>query len=70
MFGTPGKNEKGWILGSISDVGRCVAGATPSTKIKEYWENGTIPWMSSGEVNKGRIFDTETKISELGYPLK
>ena len=67
MFGTPGKNEKGWILGSISDVGRCVAGATPSTKIKEYWENGTIPWMSSGEVNKGRIFDTETKISELGY---
>ena len=67
MFGTPGKNEKGWILGSISDIGRCVAGATPSTKVKEYWENGTIPWMSSGEVNKGRIYDTDTKISELGY---
>jgi len=67
MFGTPGKNEKGWRLGSISDIGRCVAGATPSTKVKEYWENGTIPWMSSGEVNKGRIFDTDTKISELGY---
>jgi len=67
MFGTPGKNEKGWILGSISDIGRCVAGATPSTKVNEYWENGTIPWMSSGEVNKGRIYDTDTKISELGY---
>jgi type I restriction enzyme S subunit len=67
MFGTPGKNEKGWILGSISDIGRCVAGATPSTKVKEYWENGTISWMSSGEVNKGRIYDTDTKISELGY---
>ncbi len=31
------------------------AGATPSTKNKEYWDNGTIPWMSSGEIHIERI---------------
>ena len=51
----------------MKDVCRLVTGATPSTSKKEYWENGTIPWMSSGEVNNKRIFDTEAKITELGY---
>lgn len=32
----------------ITDIS---TGATPSTNIKEYWENGTIRWMSSGELN-------------------
>jgi type I restriction enzyme S subunit len=25
------------------------SGGTPKTGITEYWDNGTIPWMSSGE---------------------
>jgi len=41
-------------------------GGTPSTKISEYW-GGSIPWLSSGEVHKKRILDTEKKITELGY---
>ena len=67
MFGDPNINEKKWELGEIKDIGKCVAGATPSTAVKEYWENGTIPWLSSGEVNKGRIYETDTKITQLGY---
>ena len=67
MFGDPNFNEKGWNIGKINDIGTCVAGATPSTSVKEYWENGFIPWLSSGEVNKGRIFDTDTKITQKGY---
>ena len=67
MFGDPNLNDKGWEKGVINDIGTCVAGATPSTQVKEYWENGTIPWMSSGEVNKGRVFETDTKITQLGY---
>ena len=51
----------------LKDVCRLVTGATPSTSKKEYWENGTISWMSSGEVNNKRIFYTEEKITELGY---
>ena len=67
MFGDPNLNDKGLAKGVINDIGTCVAGATPSTQVKEYWENGVIPWMSSGEVNKGRIFETDTKITQLGY---
>jgi len=51
----------------ISEFAKCCAGATPSTSHSEYWENGTIPWMSSGEVNNIEIYDTEKKITELGY---
>lgn len=67
MFGDPNINNKNWERGVINDVGRCVAGATPSTSKPEYWENGTIPWLSSGEVNKGRIYETDTKITQQGY---
>ncbi len=42
------------------------SGGTPNTKNKEYWENGTVPWMSSGEVNFKIINETEKFISESG----
>ena len=32
----------------------------------EYYENGTIPWLKTGEVKKGLIYDTEEKITENG----
>lgn len=67
MFGNPVENEKGWKKGSIGSFAKCIAGATPSTSNRSYWENGTIPWLSSGEVANGRIFNTEKKISILGY---
>ncbi len=51
----------------ICEFAKCVTGATPATGKKEYWENGTIQWMSSGEVNLFEIFGTEKKITQLGY---
>lgn len=50
----------------IGDVAELTAGGTPSTSKNEYWENGTIPWLSSGEVHKKRVFETEKLISEIG----
>lgn len=51
----------------IADVCELKAGATPKTSIKEYWEDGTIPWMSSGEVNLKKVYNTEKYITESGY---
>lgn len=51
----------------LGDVCNLVTGATPSKTKKEYWENGTISWMSSGEVNNRYVFETENKITRLGY---
>ena len=42
------------------------SGGTPQTGVKEYWEGGTIPWMSSGEVNLETIYETENFITEAG----
>lgn len=51
----------------IGAVAECYAGATPASQVAAYWEGGTIPWMSSGEVNKGTIFETDKKITQAGY---
>lgn len=51
----------------LEDVCTLVTGATPSKTNPEYWENGTVPWMSSGEVNNKVVYDTESKITQLGY---
>ena len=67
MFGDVITNQKSLPTALIGDVAECYAGATPSTKVSAYWENATIPWMSSGEVHNGRITSTEKKISQAGY---
>ncbi|MCP9803100.1 restriction endonuclease subunit S [Cyanobium sp. T1G-Tous] len=54
---------KGLQIGDFCEVS---AGGTPDTSIKEYWEDGTIPWMSSGEVHKQRIKETDSCITTLG----
>ena len=52
---------------ALGEICKLVTGATPSKTNTAYWENGTIPWMSSGEVNLKRVTATEKKITQLGY---
>lgn len=49
-------------LGDILDVG---TGATPLRKNRAYYDDGTIPWVTSGAVNAGTI----TSPTELITPL-
>ena len=35
-----------WKECKISDIGTVVGGATPSTKLVENYENGTISWIT------------------------
>ena len=51
----------------IKEIASCYAGATPKTTVKEYWDSGNIPWMSSGEVNKQIITETENFITQAGF---
>ncbi len=41
-------------------------GGTPSRANAAYW-GGNIPWIKTGEVKYEDIFDSEEKITELGY---
>ena len=42
------------------------SGGTPSRKHPEYYEGGSIPWLTSGEVNKGKIDTPDHFITEAG----
>ena len=67
MFGTLDNHPAEYAVKTLRDLSECYAGATPSTKVKEYWDNGSIPWMSSGEVHMEHVTETESKITESGY---
>lgn len=42
------------------------SGSTPSRINKEYWKNGTISWIKSGEVHNNITLQTEEYITPLG----
>ena len=42
------------------------SGGTPSKSKKEYWDNGTVPWIKSESCNNTSVYSTKHYISELG----
>jgi len=61
------EGNEGVEMKTLGEIGVCVAGATPSTKIADYWEGGNIPWMSSGEVHQKVVTHTSSLITQKGY---
>jgi type I restriction enzyme, S subunit len=63
-----GMIPKGWRVGKVKEICQKVEnGGTPRRDKQEYWESGTIPWLTSGEVKQNIIIDTQTQITELGF---
>src|SRR5439155_4589307 len=54
-----------WEIQRIEQFADLRTGGTPSTAVKEYW-NDEVPWMSSGDVNQGIIKKVSGSISRLG----
>ncbi len=50
----------------IGDLFVTSSGGTPSSKESLYYENGDIPWITSGDVNIGLITKANNFITELG----
>ena len=65
-FGDPITNPKGWGVKKIEEIADTTSGGTPSKAHKEYYEGGTIPWLRSGEVSQGMIYETELFITQEG----
>jgi restriction endonuclease S subunit len=55
-----------WPTGRVGDVLRTSSGGTPLKGRAQFYENGTIPWLKSGEVAQGFITSTEECITEEG----
>ena len=62
-----GPIPKGW---KVKEIRECCSkiqnGGTPKRSESDYWNPGTIPWLTSGEVRQPLITTTENMISEIG----
>lgn len=58
--------REGWTYKTLGEVCKTTSGGTPSKAHSEYYEGGTIPWLRSGEVKQGAIFEPEMFITEEG----
>ena len=56
-----------WTEECIKEFADSFAGGTPSRSRSDYYHNGTIPWISSSEVNQPYIVDTFEKITQIGF---
>ena len=48
-----------WLFGLIS------SGATPESSNLNYYSDGNIPWLNTGELNDGFIYETKKHITEI-----
>ena len=48
----------------LSALGKWSGGKTPSMAEKTYWEEGTIPWISSKDMKESTLTDTQDHITE------
>lgn len=50
----------------LAELTKVVSGGTPSRDKKEYWNNGTIKWVKTTELQNCELFDTDEKITQDG----
>lgn len=53
-----------WEWARLGNIGEWKAGATPSKSNMEYYKNGSIPWLLTGDLNDGIIQEIPNKITE------
>lgn len=58
---------EGWGVKKVSEIAKTGSGGTPKSTTAEYYSNGTIPWINSGELNKSIIISTTNYITEFGF---
>src|SRR3989344_5380371 len=58
---------KGWREVELREITESIsAGGTPRRDKKDYWENGTIPWVKISDMKEKYISRTEEKITDKG----
>ena len=64
MFGD--LNGSSFPRATIDEVCEVKSGGTPDRKVREYWENGDIPWVKTTELKNCELYDSEEHITTLG----
>lgn len=56
---------EGWRRSTLGQIARITSGGTPARAEPSYW-GGSIPWVTTGEIEFNTITDTVEKITEAG----
>jgi type I restriction enzyme M protein len=51
---------------TVGELCELMTGGTPQSSKKEYYQNGTIKWLVSGDIHRGVILDCDGRITEEG----
>lgn len=66
IFSQKGEHYTNWQWIQLGKICKTGAGGTPLKSKKEYYENGDIPWLLSGEVNNRNITSSRNFITQKG----
>jgi len=55
----------GWHRSTLGEIARITSGGTPDRSEPSYW-GGSVPWVTTGEIQFNTITDTAEKITEAG----
>jgi len=58
--------KTGWQWKPLGEVCKTGSGGTPLKDRKEYYKGGTIPWLMSGEVSQGEVWEATKFITQNG----
>lgn len=61
-----GPVPESWEVTTIGQHCILSSGGTPDRRAPEFWANGKIPWVKTGEINYRPVASTEEHITELG----
>jgi len=54
---------RGWARARLSSIGQWYGGGTPSKLRSDYWESGTIPWISPKDMGSEVLATTQDRIT-------
>lgn len=58
--------KEGWKMKKVGELFKTSSGGTPLKSHLDYYENGDIPWLVSGEVNNFNITESKNFITKKG----
>ncbi|MBE6326822.1 MAG: restriction endonuclease subunit S [Bacteroidales bacterium] len=60
----PFEIPESWKWCRLGEIGSWGSGATPAKGKPEYYTNGNIPWLRTGELNNDYVYDSEIKVTQ------
>ena len=66
LNGVFSRKGDGWVEKRLGDVCDLMTGGTPSKTKPEFFENGNIKWLVSGDIHQREIFNCKGRITESG----